>query len=506
VDPASYRSAVTVQYTFDGVVNEYLRRAVGIKGANDVYREQVPSAFWSVRYFRNLQKEEYFVVLLPDGGEHSVHHTLAETTAGANLRKEDAQALAAAYLSSRKGFNLAEWKVIQAQSNKLPARTDHSFVWEQTKSLIPSASLPPGDTEGAHVRASVDVLGDEVSDYRIRVHVPEEWERAQERTTLGNTAQFIGQMAALAAFVISVLVVFFRSLRQASSNVVEWRKLSRGLFVVLIAAVASLVTSAPQYLSTYQTDKPFGLFAASMLIGLTLFSMLLYSLAVLLLGLGMIFMDRAGTDGHPISETLRWRGMPSLYYRDVLWIGVCGSVVLAALPRVANLVGAHWSVARYEIASNVPLGLGATWPAVSAVASAVLRGYLLAGVLAVVLGFVACYLRGPVLQALLLLMAAVLMAPHWGSAGDFAQGALLGVLELAVLWWGAKLARFNLLGYVLVVLLLSLAAGAQDLLQQPNAFFRANGWALVAAIVVLLCWFAGGWLRRAGGEASEARA
>ena len=79
----------------------------------------------------------------------------------------------------------------------------------------------------------------------------------------------------------------------------------------------------------------------------------------------------------------------------------------------------------------------------------------------------------------------------------------MGLAEIAVIWWGAKLARFNLLGYVLVIMLLSLAGGAQGLLNQPNAFYRANGWALVAAIGMLLCWFLGGWLKGAGVESGE---
>ena len=438
VDPASYRSAVTVQYTFDGLVNEYLRRAVGVKDANDIYREQVPSAFWGVRYFRDSQKEEYNVVLLPDGGEHAVHHTLAESTPGANLGKEDAQALAAAYLTSRKGLNLAEWKVIQAQSDKLPARTDHHFIWEKNASLIPAASLPSGDAEGAHVRVSLDVQGDEVSGYRIRVHVPEEWERAQDRTTLGTTLQSFGEMATLAAFVIAVLVVFFRGLRQMTMSVVQWRQLSRGLVIVLVAAVASLVTTAPQYLLRYSTDRPFGTFLASMLIGLTLFSLLIYSLAVLLLGLGMSFLERCnyygpgyynpgGGGGLQVRETLAWRGMPALFYRDVLWIGVCGGITLAALPRIGDWMSVHWPVARYGIAASVPQGLDATWPAVSALASAVQRGFLVAGVLALVLGFAACYLRGTALQALLLVTLAVLIVPRWGSTGDFCAELRRGI-------------------------------------------------------------------------------
>ena len=86
----------------------------------------MPSAFWTTRFFRDSQKEEYLVVLLPGGALHALHHTLAETTPGANLSKEEALARAEAFLRDTKNFDLAQWKLVESQSDKLPARTDHT--------------------------------------------------------------------------------------------------------------------------------------------------------------------------------------------------------------------------------------------------------------------------------------------------------------------------------------------------------------------------------------------
>ena len=91
LDPASYQHATTVTYTFDNYTNEYLRRTVGIAAANRIYRDRVPPAFWTVRYFRDSQHEEYMVVLRTDGSLHSLHHTMDEQAAGANLPKQEAQ-------------------------------------------------------------------------------------------------------------------------------------------------------------------------------------------------------------------------------------------------------------------------------------------------------------------------------------------------------------------------------------------------------------------------------
>src|ERR1700676_4948239 len=113
IDPAIYQHAATITYTFDPYTNEYLRRTIGISAANRIYREQVPSAFWTVRYFRDSQNEEYMVVLRTDGSLHSLHHTLDEKAPGANLTKEEALARAEEYLRDRKKLDLSSWNLVE---------------------------------------------------------------------------------------------------------------------------------------------------------------------------------------------------------------------------------------------------------------------------------------------------------------------------------------------------------------------------------------------------------
>jgi hypothetical protein len=48
--------------------------------------------------------------------------------------------------------------------------------------------------------------------------------------------------------------------------------------------------------------------------------------------------------------------------------------------------------------------------------------------------------------------------------------------------------RFNIFGCFLVVGVISLASGAAELLGEPNRFYRLNGYAVIAALVLLLAW------------------
>jgi membrane protease YdiL (CAAX protease family) len=492
-NPASYHRVVTIQYAFDPLVNEYLRRGIGVEGANRVYSDQVPSSFWTARYFRDSQKEEYFLVLQPDGTLHSVHHTLAEAAPGANLTKEEAQARAEAFLHDSKKIDLNRWKLVEAQSKKLPSRTDHNFIWEELQALNPS----PPDAEAAHVRVSLAVQGDEVSGYRIFIHLPEDWVRNQNETTLANTAQVVLLLSVIGAFGLAVLIIFVRNLKTREIGAVPWRRIALWSLVVLAASLVKFVTLEPLYLLTYRTEQPFATFLGSLVISQALTATLVYSAAVLLLGLGLFFLVRGyGSDRVPFSHNL-----PGSYYRDAILVTLCGWAVFVALHRLRDVLAALWPVAHYAFPASLPEGLDAKWPVVNALTNAVTFSFLTVAATALILGFAKRYLRGSGIQLILLAALAVLSAPRWGSAGDLAQSSLLNFLELAVIWLGMKhLVQLNFLAYFLLTMLLSLSPAIGSLIEQPNPYYRTNGAILITVAVILLIlpvvWWRGAARRR----------
>ena len=489
VDPGRYRRAATVQYRLDPLVNEYLRRSIGVEAANQVYETQAPAAYWTVRYFRDSEKEDYRVVLRPDGALHAVHHILAEEAPGANLAKEAAQQRAEAYVWQAKMLDLAQWNLVDSHSDKLPARTDHVFTWEQKS---PVASL--GGDEGAHVRMEVRVQGDEASGYRVFLHLPEDWVRKQNQDTLATTAHSNGLVGLVGAFGMAVLAVFLRNLRQPSVAAVPWRRMGKWSLAVLIAFVLWVFSNIPQYLARYPTENSFSNYLGLTAISLLLGSAAVYASVFVLLGLAWFFLARAyGSDCLP-----SWRGMPPLYYRDALLVGACGCAVLMGMGRLRELLARLWPVAHYGFSASIPSGLDAAPPALQALASVVMFGLIFIAVLALAAGFLSSYLRAAWKQALLLGLLALLGAPRWGSTGDLLQSVLAGWAGLLLLWWAVhRVVRFNLLGYFLAAALVLLATGAAELLRQPNFYFRANGGTLLVAAVALLLWPLIAWRRGA---------
>ena len=494
VDPDTYHHATTVTYTFDDYTNEYLRRAIGIAAANRVYRDQVPSAFWTIRYFRDSQKEEYFVVLKPDGSLHSVHHTIDEKAPGANLSKEEAQARAEVFLRDRKNVNLVDWNLVETKTDKKPARTDHSFEWEQKAAL----GVAPGQagTEGAHIRMQLQVQGDEVSGYRVYIRIPETWRDAESRTTPAQIAQAFGKACLFGAAIIAVLVVFLRNLKSPDVARVPWRALGKLSVLMLLAGIVIYANRAPQLLSNYSTAMPLATFYIILFITMIFITAIYIAGAVLLLGLAWFFLERAFGPGRiPL-----WRGMNGAYFRDAFCLALFGCAAVMGFNRLPALF-ARWPVLRHSLGASLPQNLDFLNPAVGSLASSIAAGFLAVGLLGIAAGLIAAYVRPAWMRAALMILYAVLMATNVASPGAFFREAAFHLAGVAVLWYGVtRFARFNVLGYFLLAAVITLVPSAIELLKQPNPYLHANGYAVLAVAVAILAWPLMRWQRGAAHE------
>lgn len=482
IDPNTYHHATTVTYTFDDYANEYLRRTIGIAAANRIYREQVPSAFWTVRYFRDSQNEEFMVVLMPDGSLHSVHHTLDEKAPGANLSKEEAQARVEVFLRDGKGVNLADWNLVETHSDKKPARTDHFFEWEQKAALDAKPGQPAA--AGAHIRMQLQVQGDEVSGYRIFIKIPETWRDAESRKTPLQQAQSFGVACGFGVALITVLVIFFRSLKSPDVARVPWRALGKLSILMLLAGIATYVNRAPQLLMNYTTASPLATFYIILSITMIFIVAIYLAGAVLLLGLSWFFLERVFGPG----RIPPWRGMNAAYFRDAFCVALFGSAAVMGLNRLPALFE-RWPLLRHSLGASVPGNLDALNPAVGALASSIAAAFLTVGFLGLAAGLIAAYVRPAWMRAALMILYALLMATNVATPGAFFREAAFNLVAVVAVWFGVThVARFNVLGYFLLAAMIALVPAAIELLEQPNPYLHANGYATLAIAIAILAW------------------
>jgi membrane protease YdiL (CAAX protease family) len=505
LDPNSYLRVTILAEIANPITNEYLRQRVGIAGINKIYEDQVPAALWRVRYFRDGQPEECAVILRPDGSLHSVHHILAEETPGPSLTKEDARARAEKFLAEEKKIDLKAWALVESNSDKKPHRIDHSLTWQQNAPLDAGPAAVSSPADHAYARIDVDVLGDEVTNYRTYIKIPEEWVRQQKELTPARTiinygipGLFFGGLG------ITALIVFLKNFKSEAARTIPWKRIGFWSLwgicgYLLVFAFGNRIAGL---LNVYDTSNPLKFTYAGIAIAVLLGAPLIFGAIALLFGIAWFFAVRAfGEERMP-----GWLGMPANYYRDAFCIGLGGSAALLGLERVLAAASAYWPTVHRSLPASFAQEFDAIFPAASLAGMTVQEGLLLTGIVVGVAAFVAAQVRHNGLRILLLLAGALSLTPgNWGSPADLAKQFLATLILLGVLVFGMRyVMRFNILGCFLVIAGTSLLGGAWELVSQQDSFYHANGYAVLLALILLFAWPLMTWRRSDSGGAAEA--
>ena len=330
----------------------------------------------------------------------------------------------------------------------------------------------------------LQVQGDEVSGYRIFIKIPETWRDAESRTTPAQLAQSFGRAGGIGVALIAVLVIFLRSLKNPDVARVPWRPLGKLSILMLLAAIILYVNRTPQLLLNYTTAWPLATFYIVLFISMIFITAMYMSGAVLLLGLSWFFVERAFGPGHIPA----WRGMKAGYFRDAFCVALFGSAAVMGLNRLPALF-ARWPLLRHSLGTSVPENLDVLNPAVGTLAAAIASAFLTVGILGLAAALIAAYVRPAWMRAALMILYAALMATNVATPGAFFREAAFHLVAVATLWYGVThIARFNVLGYFLLAAMLALVPGAIELLEQPNPYLHANGYAVIAFAIAILAW------------------
>jgi hypothetical protein len=501
LDPNSYIHATVLVNVTDSVTNEFLRERVGVGRLNGILATQVPGALWRVRYFRDSQPEEYAVVLKPDGSLHAVRHTLADEAPGASLSKEEAVARAEKFLREEKKIDLSQWSLVESNSDKRPHRTDHTLTWQQNAPLDDysnGATGKAGTAEHAFARVELVVLGDEVTNYRTYIKIPDEWRRKQEETTLTKIIfGYAIPLLTVAGFGITALIIFLKNLRSEVARTIPWKRLVRWALwglggSLLILAFGDFLQNA---LSSYRTAIPFktmiGVTAITAFLGI-LFS---FGFLAMLLGAAWYYAARAfGEERIP-----EWTGMPRAYYRDAVFIGLGGTAACVGLDAISKWVSQHLPGTQEGAAAVFGANLDALFPVAAILGSSVRTGLTMTAVVAITAGFIASTIRTTWLRAAVFALAVLALGgftSNWHDPMDVARRMIIGAVWITVIDLAVRyVIRFNVLGYFLILAGLALLAGAGEMLGHPDYFYRANGYGVLAALVILFGWPLVAWQR-----------
>jgi membrane protease YdiL (CAAX protease family) len=304
-----YRHAAIFDY--DDQAKVYLERTQGLERMNGLTRGPIHLWRWSHRWFKPQQQEEFSAEVTPTGEVVGFHHEIPEAAPGANLEQAAARQIAEGFLREAMKRDMNDLEFVEAQSEKRPARTDHSFTWKQKSVNLGDGSL----------RIAVSVAGDQVGDYREFVKIPEQWSRDYRQLRSRNqSAQLVAEVF-FVLLTLAMLIILVMRLRD--------RDVPLRLSVIfgLVGAVLYFLgrlNNLPLEVFGYQTTDSYLSFMAGYLRDSVLFA----------LGVGVwIFFLVAGSEpvyreNYPRLVSLRrylsWTGLRSrsFFMSNVIGIGM----------------------------------------------------------------------------------------------------------------------------------------------------------------------------------------
>jgi len=206
--------------------------------------EKIPVWKWSKRYFVPLQKEEYHVSVRPDDGRLAAFiHTIPETLSGADISADSAQIVADSVLISL-GYNLDDFELKEASSEKRPNRRDHWFTYEKKGWFL-------GD---AKFWIEVGIWGNKPGKFRVLLHIPESWWRDYTKGRSSNILYQTVDQFFSAIFILAMLIYLLLAYRRKG---LAWKFGAAFALVTFLAGVAMHLNLLPLAISGYDTADSF---------------------------------------------------------------------------------------------------------------------------------------------------------------------------------------------------------------------------------------------------------
>jgi len=234
--------AVTT-FGFDDLAKIYLEREVGLEAANRIMASEVNVWQWNTRFFRPEEQEEFFVLISPAGRLVGFYHEIEETRPGPVLPEREAREIAELFLRNTQSIDIANYRLVESNTDVLDFRADHTFTWERDGYKAKDAT----------VRLMVTIQGNRVGGYSEYLKIPEVWQRDYERIRSRNSATQAVAQIGWAVIIIIILILFIKAISQNQFTRSTWRFGVLSGVVIGVTSVALAINLLPLSLTSYAT-------------------------------------------------------------------------------------------------------------------------------------------------------------------------------------------------------------------------------------------------------------
>lgn len=357
LEDAGETGAGLIPYRWERNAERWLLGHGGMPALRTWATTVLPGPVWQVRFVRERDRHRWWVVVdARNGRVTGFSRGFPEEEAGASLSQAEALAMARRAARSR-GIDPAALTVVSSNAQERKARRDHRIVFE-----VPSQAA--GE---ARQRVTVSVAGATPSLVATALKLPEEWARAEGRSTTATYAALAVKVAGFGTVIGLGLVALMRAHRAGK---MRWRAAARWALFLSVPALLERVSNVPTLLRSWPADMPMAAYAVTAAIGVAAGLLLSYALAFVAVGLV--------TAAAPHALGLLRRPMPDGRVRALRAAGATALLVFAARALKASMEAAFPSEAGVG-GFGFPPGVDGWLPAASVLASATELALLVAG-------------------------------------------------------------------------------------------------------------------------------
>jgi membrane protease YdiL (CAAX protease family) len=298
VDHGKYIKAIV--FGADIWADRYLQKTLGLKSEEGFLKQHRYELFsWQVRFFRELQKEEFVVGVSPRTGSIiNFAHAIEDIEPREATQKEACRIRAQEFLEQY-GLNVKEYDFHEERTKRYEKRVDYSFSWEKKGVYIPWQK----DEGGAKLLIGATVSGNEIRGfYKDKFDIPEKFQRYLDRQLV------FGEYLSSLSFVLFTLLVIWSIVIVLQRRHTFAVRLSRqwfiylGVFFVAIR-ITHIINDMQSIIISYPTSTQFLPYVSLYLLRL-LINLIFLSVAFIMPGLA--------------AESLRSEVMPVHIYSSFL--------------------------------------------------------------------------------------------------------------------------------------------------------------------------------------------
>lgn len=459
----------TILFDSDSNASIYLQKTQGIKKSNQLINKGIPVWFWSIRWFKELDKEGFYCALDPSSGE-IIHfqHTLLDDAKGDNLSAEQAQLLVREKLTGM-GFDLADYELKENNSKVQKNRTDFYFEWEKKDYVI----------EQAHLRLNAAVYGGTLGYFGRFLDVPEEFIRnLQKDMALGQVLSIITTIFMFFLFIAAIFIL----ITQYKKDKINWQfGLVFGI-IVLIITIMDFLNNLPLLWSSYpDTFSKINFIAISA--GAGFIGALVLGLIIFLFGnSGESLAQEVWKNKMPIWQAIKHKKAVTSEIAPVFVVGYSLGFIFLGYITLFYLIGTKffniWMPPEAEYSNILSTSMPFLFPLTIALSAAVSEEFMFR---LFAISFLKKYVK---LTWLAILIPALIWAFAHSNYPVFPAYVRGIELTIAGILFGVVFLKYGLESVLIAHFVINAALVGLPLLKSHNAYFVISG-LIVITIAVL---------------------